>query len=169
MADTSQGPGWWQASDGKWYPPTSAPAGAPLPPPPPPLPPEPYTGPPSEESAAPPAKPGWTRQQKLILGGIAAALVVLFGAVIIFGAAHKTNNDTADNASTACHEFVKKQLKSPTSASFEDTSTTPDGAGWIVLGTVDSDNSFGANIRGTFRCTVHYRDGNWYGDSVNVT
>ena len=21
MSDTSQGPGWWQASDGKWYPP----------------------------------------------------------------------------------------------------------------------------------------------------
>jgi uncharacterized RDD family membrane protein YckC len=31
MSDTSQGPGWWQASDGKWYPPetasTPAPAG----------------------------------------------------------------------------------------------------------------------------------------------
>jgi uncharacterized RDD family membrane protein YckC len=24
MSDTSQGPGWWQASDGKWYPPESA-------------------------------------------------------------------------------------------------------------------------------------------------
>lgn len=27
MSDTSQGPGWWQASDGKWYPPETAPAG----------------------------------------------------------------------------------------------------------------------------------------------
>jgi uncharacterized RDD family membrane protein YckC len=26
MSDTSQGPGWWQASDGKWYPPESAPS-----------------------------------------------------------------------------------------------------------------------------------------------
>jgi len=26
MSDTSQGPGWWQASDGKWYPPEQAPA-----------------------------------------------------------------------------------------------------------------------------------------------
>ena len=35
MSDTSQGPGWWLASDGKWYPPQSAPAyaaaGAPAP------------------------------------------------------------------------------------------------------------------------------------------
>jgi uncharacterized RDD family membrane protein YckC len=26
MSDSSQGPGWWQASDGKWYPPESAPS-----------------------------------------------------------------------------------------------------------------------------------------------
>lgn len=32
MSDYSQGPGWWQASDGKWYPPQPA-AGGPPPPP----------------------------------------------------------------------------------------------------------------------------------------
>ena len=40
MSDTSQGPGWWQASDGKWYRPESHPdyvPPAPPPPPPPPL------------------------------------------------------------------------------------------------------------------------------------
>jgi Domain of unknown function (DUF4190) len=26
MSDVSQGPGWWQASDNKWYPPTATPA-----------------------------------------------------------------------------------------------------------------------------------------------
>lgn len=36
MSDSSQGPGWWQASDGQWYPPESAPQ--PLTPPPPPAP-----------------------------------------------------------------------------------------------------------------------------------
>lgn len=30
MSDVSQGPGWWQASDGKWYPPTSQPGTAPV-------------------------------------------------------------------------------------------------------------------------------------------
>ena len=29
MSDFSQGPGWWQASDGKWYPPEQAPGGQP--------------------------------------------------------------------------------------------------------------------------------------------
>lgn len=37
MSDVSQGPGWWQASDGKWYPPEQAPVGS-TPPPTPPTP-----------------------------------------------------------------------------------------------------------------------------------
>ncbi|CAN5463926.1 hypothetical protein BH23ACT3_BH23ACT3_12520 [soil metagenome] len=32
-AETSQGPGWWQASDGKWYPPEQKPGAAPSAPP----------------------------------------------------------------------------------------------------------------------------------------
>ncbi len=31
MSDTPQGPGWWQASDGKWYPPEQAPGASPTP------------------------------------------------------------------------------------------------------------------------------------------
>ena len=27
VSDSPQGPGWWQASDGKWYPPEQAPGG----------------------------------------------------------------------------------------------------------------------------------------------
>jgi uncharacterized RDD family membrane protein YckC len=43
MSDVSQGPGWWQASDGKWYPPEQAPGAQPAAP----------TGPPA--FGAPPA------------------------------------------------------------------------------------------------------------------
>ena len=31
MSEQSQGPGWWQASDGRWYPPESRPGPAPPP------------------------------------------------------------------------------------------------------------------------------------------
>src|ERR1700683_2819362 len=34
MSDVSQGPGWWLASDGKWYSPAQVPGGSPAPPPP---------------------------------------------------------------------------------------------------------------------------------------
>jgi hypothetical protein len=51
MSDVAQGPGWWLASDGKWYPPESAPA------PPPPQ--TPYAGPyPAYGSASAPG-PGY--------------------------------------------------------------------------------------------------------------
>ena len=32
MSDSSQGPGWWQASDGRWYPPSATPGTGPIPP-----------------------------------------------------------------------------------------------------------------------------------------
>lgn len=38
MSDTSQGPDWWQASDGKWYPPEQLPGAAQTPVAPPPTP-----------------------------------------------------------------------------------------------------------------------------------
>jgi hypothetical protein len=43
MSDQSQGPGWWQASDGKWYPPEQAPAAPP---------------PATQQMATPPGGPG---------------------------------------------------------------------------------------------------------------
>ncbi len=47
MSDYSQGPGWWQASDGKWY----APQGQAAPPQAPPLYGQPYGGQPEQSKA----------------------------------------------------------------------------------------------------------------------
>ena len=52
MSDAQQGPGWWQASDGKWYPPESHPSRRPPPPPPP------QATPPPPGSGAPAPHPG---------------------------------------------------------------------------------------------------------------
>ena len=63
MSDQSQGPGWWQASDDKWYPPESHPDYvAPAPPPPAPSPPAPSGAPlgwspPAAPQAASPQRP----------------------------------------------------------------------------------------------------------------
>ena len=46
MSDTAPGPGWWQASDDRWYPPEQHPGHRPPPPP--------ATGPPGAYPAAPP-------------------------------------------------------------------------------------------------------------------
>jgi len=55
MSDVSQGAGWWQASDGKWYSPAQAPGPVPIVGPPyvaPPNAPPPYAAPPAYPSAA---------------------------------------------------------------------------------------------------------------------
>jgi hypothetical protein len=62
MSDASQGPGWWLAADGKWYPPEQAappPPSAPPPPAPPPpvAPPPPAAAPPSAATPTPEAAP----------------------------------------------------------------------------------------------------------------
>jgi hypothetical protein len=55
-ADSSQGPGWWQASDGKWYPPEQKPGAAPSTPASSPPASSPASGPPAT-SAMPAASP----------------------------------------------------------------------------------------------------------------
>jgi hypothetical protein len=95
MSDSSQGPGWWQASDGRWYPPQSHPAQQAAPAPPA------YGAPPPAAYGAPAATksgmPGWVKAL-LIIGGI---LVVLVGgctvAVGVF--ANKVSNDLTKGCS----------------------------------------------------------------------
>ena len=90
MSDTGQGLGWWQASDGKWYPPETHPA---APPPAAPLPtmPAPTVPPPTAPGtypmpgAAAPAAPrsGMSGCAKaLIIGGIVAAVSVV-GVIVL--------------------------------------------------------------------------------------
>lgn len=73
MSDVAQGPGWWQASDGKWYPPESHPSAAPLPPPtlPPPQPSAPTVAP-----ERPPSKPWWKKWWVIALGAVVVLGIV---------------------------------------------------------------------------------------------
>jgi len=57
MSDTSQGDGWWVASDGKWYPPEQAPGAAAAVPSEPPTTPMPIQPPAAASDAGPPSTP----------------------------------------------------------------------------------------------------------------
>lgn len=62
-------------------------------------------------------------------------------------------------ARRACHKEIEKQLKSPRSAKFEglfeaEFSKSKGGRSWTVRGHVDAQNSFGAEVRNSYRCTV---------------
>lgn len=73
-------------------------------------------------------------------------------------------------AQNVCEQFVEKRLKAPATADFTDTASAHSGGGaWRVTGAVDSENSFGANVRSTYVCQVqHTGDGNWRLTSLDV-
>ncbi len=103
MSDVAQGPGWWQASDGRWYPPESVPSAAPT------LPPTPVT--PDFPAAHAPADAayGWSQP----VGGympvyrnraIGTLVIVLGLAVLIWGVGLAFNAVAANSSPLFPHD-----------------------------------------------------------------
>jgi hypothetical protein len=72
MSDASQGPGWWQASDGKWYPPEQSPGGQPG-----------GGGAPATLDIGAALSYGWAKFVENI-GVIIVIVVIIFGVQIVF-------------------------------------------------------------------------------------
>ena len=88
VSDASQGPGWWQASDGRWYPPE---ASAPPPPPPPPPPPGAPAGYVAFDPSLAPPKTAGKATATLILGLVAFLVCPVLPAIaaLVVGAQAK--------------------------------------------------------------------------------
>lgn len=66
-------------------------------------------------------------------------------------------------AQVVCRDFVRDSLKSPSTADFSDERVRHVGGKvWLVAGSVDSENSFGAMIRNDYVCKVEYVSGDRY-------
>lgn len=83
-----------------------------------------------------------------VIGGIVLSAVLVAG--VIGGGAG------AGAAKVACHNRVESALKAPSTAQFSSTvskhNTREDD--FLVEGTVDAENSFGAMVRSSFQCVV---------------
>jgi hypothetical protein len=114
------------------------------------------------------------RQVTLTVVSLVGTLVAIIALSSNF---QKLPNNTVQEAKTdqrfsfavACERLAKKQLKSPSTAKFTDASqqqkeisSTTTGLTWD--GWVDSENSFGANLRSYFTC-----DYNETSDKIKVT
>lgn len=89
MSDTQQGPEWWLASDGKWYPPQSRPL-----PPPPPAPVATYPPPASGPMPTHRVLSGWL-QGLLWVSAAASALTAIFAIQAISAASEWWNDDVS--------------------------------------------------------------------------
>lgn len=110
----------------------------------------------------------WTGRKFIFFGG--SLVVLIMGASMISSAGDDTPKvrDYGDHNSAieACHQMTEDRLKSPATAEFpyyDDAGVTATqiGDAWSVESFVDSENSFGANIRMSFICGVSLTGSTW--------
>jgi hypothetical protein len=86
---------------------------------------------------------------------VAVALVGLFVLVgsLISNVPKQTDSERV-HATKHCEEAVSGRLKAPATAQFNSQESESSPGVWTVVGTVDSENSFGALLRSEFQCTL---------------
>jgi len=107
-----------------------------------------------------------------VAGFSCLAIVVLSIVVIAISAIGGGGEDDPDGggefeAVAQCEGFVDKRLKAPATADYHLTATEQ-ASGWLVTGTVDSENSFGAKVRSNVRCVIHFAGDTAYLDEIDV-
>jgi hypothetical protein len=77
-----------------------------------------------------------------------------------------------DDAYALCADQIKEQLKAPATARFSTRDRdheAQDGSRYLFTGTVDSENSFGALLRGDFACQIRWTGTDFVVDSATVS
>ena len=97
---------------------------------------------------------------------IALGIVLVIGVVAFTGLyfvdryfGDESSGDQSAYVEVACRDWVKDRLKSPTSAKFSGENTTQTGNTYVVRGSVDAQNSFGAMIRSDYTCEAIHEGG----------
>lgn len=87
-----------------------------------------------------------SRKGALIILGVALLGFAGCGVLSLTGNDDSTpgSDDASIHAEVACEDWVKERLKAPATAEFDDPVTTRTGDIYLVAGTVNSQNSFGA-------------------------
>lgn len=97
-----------------------------------------------------------------------AAGVLLVLVVVLAGCSEEPydpNNEA--EAKAQCEGFADKRLKAPATADY-DLAATRDGGAWTVTGTVDSENGFGAKVRGDVTCVLHFEGDIAHLDDIDI-
>lgn len=114
---------------------------------------------------APPTKP----PTRITYKGMLWFLVIL--AVIVGGSLWFSRGDgdnaAANQAASACRDFVKDRLKTPSTAKFSNEEWSKSGDRFTITAAVDAENSFGATVRSNYTCEVRLVGSTW--KLVNLT
>lgn len=88
----------------------------------------------------------------LFYGMVAVPVLFVGGCFALLAFAPEDDGNSGGAALVACHNSVKAQLRSPGTAKFNDDSMTEVGERWVIRGSVDAENAFGATVRTRFVC-----------------
>lgn len=105
------------------------------------------------------------------LKGRHIALAVGIPVVLVFGGLvlAMTGGGNAEGSSiSACQSAVKDRLKAPSTADFSSVAAEVKPGLWRVTGDVDAQNSFGAQVRTAYTCTVAWSNRSASVASVSV-
>lgn len=98
-------------------------------------------------------------------------LIIVFLVLCLISQLSKNDGEdsggTANRAKIMCESIIEAQLKAPSTAKFSGTSATrmyliknqPNA--YRIIGYVDAQNSFGAQIRTPYTCDIKYNGGEW--------
>lgn len=103
------------------------------------------------------------------VGTLVAISVAVVGG--LFAVDHWRGGSTDDQSGyvkVACRDWVKDRLTSPATAKFSGESVSRTGNTYVVTGSVDSQNSFGAMIRNGYQCEA-INDGSGSSSLVSLT
>jgi hypothetical protein len=101
-----------------------------------------------------------------------AAVIALATLAILAGCSNEPydpNNEYEMKAQ--CEGFAGERLKSPATADYDlEATPIPDDPqeAWEVVGTVDSENSFGAKVRSEVRCVIHFEGTTAQLDDIDI-
>lgn len=85
--------------------------------------------------------------------GISAVLACGIYATVSHSSSNPATN-RGTNAVAQCETAVKNQLKAPATAKFSGEDYIDEDPTWLVTGSVDAQNGFGALLRSAFNCTL---------------
>ena len=116
MSDTSQGDGWWEASDSKWYPPEDHadynPSSLPVPPVPP-------VPPAATNEPANSVKPNWWKRKWVISTAVAVLVLIVLSAIF----ADSGDDDSTETISTDDPAATALPVDPPTPTTVANTPT----------------------------------------------
>lgn len=103
--------------------------------------------------------------------GVRKFFLAFVGALFVIGAAGTLwifggSDDEADRAAEAravCEQWVRDELRSPSTASFSEVQIDGADPSWAIAGVVDAENAFGGTVRSGWGCGIRYQDGQWTG------